>query len=117
MNDKKHYYVSVSGKSVEAEPSKTEQLQVLATENEINDLQILLDREKQGDNHTGQRAPIPYKSADHDPATDEFNDEIIDVYRAIYQIGTEETKQHIRSMNIIKELQNTDYNHPGYEKK
>lgn len=117
MNDKKHYYVSVSGKSVETEPSRTEQLQVMATESEINHLQSLLDSEKHNDDYTAQRAPIPYKSADHDPATDQFNDNLIEVYRAIYQLGTEETKQHIRSLNIIQELKKTDYNHPGYERK
>ncbi|GGF91098.1 hypothetical protein [Paenibacillus abyssi] len=116
-NMKNHYYVSVSGKSIETEPSLSEQLQILATEEELQKLQTLLDHQQHDDELTHIRAPLPYKSNDHDPANDQFTEHLIEVYRAIYRVGTEETRDHIRSMNIIGELHNTDYNYPGYEDK
>lgn len=111
---KKNYYISVSGKSVDTEPSRSEQLQVLATEEEMNELRIIFERLQSDDDWTAFKAPVPYKSADHDPATDKFNQDLLELYRIVYRIGTEDTKTHIRSMNIINELKNTDYDYPGY---
>ncbi|WP_236291240.1 hypothetical protein [Paenibacillus allorhizoplanae] len=37
------------------------------------------------------RAPIPYKSADHDKATDQFNDDLLKIYQLIYNLGTDAT--------------------------
>ncbi|RXZ79229.1 hypothetical protein EBB07_23930 [Paenibacillaceae bacterium] len=113
-NFKRHYYVSVSGKSIEHAPSGSDQLQILATDGEINTLQQLLKREESRDETTALKAPIPYKSADHDPAGDAYDEALIDLYRAIYKLGTSETQQHIAGMNILRELKDTDYNHPGY---
>lgn len=114
--NKQKYYVSVSGKSVEADFSGNEQLEVLGTEEEIAELQQLLDRIQKDDEVTHLRAPIPYKSADHDKATEQFNEDIREVYQAIYELGTSKTREHIRRMNILGKLQDTDYNYPGYER-
>ncbi|MFC4776161.1 hypothetical protein ACFO9Q_05190 [Paenibacillus sp. GCM10023252] len=114
MSTKQLYYVSVSGKSVDAAESMGEQLQVRATEQEASELQLLLNLIGQDDRNTAIKAPVPYKSADHDPATDKFNEDIVKVYRAIYELGTDRTREHIRSMNIIQELKNPDFHHAGY---
>ncbi|MCA0755532.1 hypothetical protein KP806_10750 [Paenibacillus sp. N4] len=116
MENKQTYYVSVSGKSIESDFSVNEQLEVLGTEEEIGQLQQLLDRIQKDDEITHLRAPIPYKSADHDKATDQFNEDIRKVYQAIYQLGTYKTREHIRQMNILGKLQDTDYNYPGYDR-
>jgi hypothetical protein len=116
MTQKQTYYVSISGKRVEPEPSINDQLTVTATLEEIDELQLLLDQIQRDDEKTQFRAPIPYKSADHDEATDKFNEDIIKVYDAVYMLGTKETKDHIRKMSILPKLQDPDYNYPGYER-
>lgn len=116
-NDKKVYYVSVSGSAIETEPSKGEQLMIEANEEELVELQAVLDQGQREDETTALRTPIPYKSADHDDAQNQFTEQLIEVYRAIYRVGTKETQTHIRGMNILEELKHTDYNHPGYEDK
>ncbi|WP_424766384.1 hypothetical protein [Paenibacillus sp. sgz302251] len=116
MDDKQIYYVSVSGKRVEPTASMNDQLTVNGTTEEIDKLQLLLETIQKDDERTQFRAPIPYKSADHDQATEQFNEDILKVYRAIYELGTAETKEHIQQMNILNKLQNTDYNYPGYER-
>jgi len=116
MKEKQTYYVSISGKRVEPEPSINDQLTVTGTPEEMNELQLLLDQIQRDDEKTQFRAPIPYKSADHDEATNKYNEDIIKVYEAVYALGTEETKTHIRRMNILTKLQDTDYNYPGYER-
>jgi hypothetical protein len=112
--DKERYYVSVSAHTITKEPSMTDQLTVLATEKELDHLETLLQQEEDNDDHTSLRAIIPYKSADHDPSTNKYNDNLISIYRYIHKIGTVETKRHIEYMDIIRDLKNTDYNDPGY---
>lgn len=116
MTQKKLYYVSISGKRIEPEPSINDQLTVVGTDDEMNALQQKLDQIQRDDEITQFRAPIPYKSSDHDKATDKFNEDLIKVYHAIYELGTDETRAHIRQMNILGKLQDTDYNYPGYER-
>lgn len=62
------------------------------------------------------RALIPYKSADHDKATNQFNEDLLKLYQLVYHLGTDKTKAHIRGMNILNKLRDTDYNYPGYKR-
>ncbi|RED57534.1 hypothetical protein [Cohnella lupini] len=112
--DKQRYYVSVSASMVGTEPSLTDQLTIFATEEERNHLLALLNREQKATEKTYIRAQIPYKSADHDKATNRYNEGMVDIYRYIYQVGTIETKRHIEYMDILQELRTPDYHHQGY---
>jgi hypothetical protein len=112
--DKDRYYVSVSAHTITKEPSMTDQLTVLATAKERDHLETLLQNEERADDQTHVRAIIPYKSADHDQATNTYNSNLLHIYRYIYKIGTDETKRHIEYMDIIRDLKNPDYNQPGY---
>jgi hypothetical protein len=112
--DKQRYYVSVSASMVGKEPSLTDQLIVLATENERDHLLQLLNREQKNIEKTYLRAHIPYKSADHDKSTNWFNESMVEIYRFIYKIGTLETKRHIEYMDILPDLRTPDYHHQGY---
>ncbi|TFE29083.1 hypothetical protein [Cohnella luojiensis] len=112
--DKQRYYVSVSESMVGKEPSLTDQLTVFASEDERDHLLALLNREQKAMEKTYIRAQIPYKSADHDKATNSYNDSMVEIYRYIYKIGTIETKRHIEYMDILQELRNPDYHHQGY---
>lgn len=109
-------FVSVSNKSLESEVSKNEQLEVRGTEEELEILRQMLEQLQRDDEATQLRAPIPYKSADHDKASHQFNDDLLKLYQLIYNLGTDKTKAYIHDMNIINKLQNTDYEDPGYER-
>lgn len=113
---KQTLYVSVSNKSLDAEASMNEQLEVRGTEEELGELRHLLEKLQRDDEETHFRAPIPFKSADHDKATDQFNEDLIKLYQIVYALGTDKTKTHIQNMNILNKLQNTDYDYPGYER-
>jgi hypothetical protein len=109
-------YVSVSNKSLDREASMNEQLEVCGTDEELEKLRQILEQLERDDQVTQFRAPIPYKSADHDKATDQFNDDLLKLYQLIYDLGTDKTRAHIHDMNILNKLQNTDYDYPGYER-
>ncbi|WP_256759050.1 hypothetical protein [Cohnella sp. WQ 127256] len=112
--DKERYYASVSASIVSKEPLLTDQLTIMATEEERDHLLELLNQEQKAIEQTYLRAHLPYKSADHDKSTNQYNDKLIEIYRYIYKIGTIETKRHIEYMDILQELRTTDYYHPGY---
>lgn len=116
MDRKQTLYVSVSNKSLDTEASMNEQLEVHGTEEELENLRHMLERLQRDDEVTQFRAPIPYKSADHDKATDQFNEDLLKLYQIVYNLGTDKTKLHIRDMNILNKLQDTDYDYPGYER-
>jgi len=110
------YYVSVTSRTIEREPSNTDQLTVQASEEELDVLQHKLDKEGFTNDVTSLRAIIPFKSADHDESEEQYSEDIRDLYAYIYQIGTPETRAHIESMKILPKLTNQDYSMPGYEK-
>jgi hypothetical protein len=112
--EKERYYVSVSAHTITKEPSVNDQLTVMASDKEREYLETLFQQEGRDDDISHLRTMIPYKSADRDPANKKYNADLIDIYRYIYKIGTVETKRHIEYMDIIRDLKNADYNHPGY---
>jgi hypothetical protein len=116
------YYVSVATgiieqkKELEDSANFTHDFVVEATEAEIDILRDLFEKQAATEETTFIRAPIPYKTADHDPATEEFNADILNIYRYLFEIGSEETKRHIEKMGILSRLLSPDYHHEGYEK-
>lgn len=113
--DKDVYYVSVSAGTVTAEENRTtDQLSVYATPGEIDQLMALFARRSATDDIMNLRAVIPYKSADHDPSTDKYNEQMLDIYRMIFRIGTEETRRHLIHMDILNALKDPDTHLPGY---
>ncbi|MFC5650873.1 hypothetical protein ACFPYJ_17490 [Paenibacillus solisilvae] len=109
------YYVSISSRTIESNPSRAEQLTVEATEEELQILRRKLDRVEQDLDKTSGRAMVPYKSAERDAAEGAYGDDLIDLYAYVYRIGTPQTRSHIDSMSILPKLtgQNTDL--PGYQ--
>ncbi|MEK0313842.1 hypothetical protein [Cohnella sp. 56] len=112
---KEIYYVSVSAGTVTRdEDHTTDQLSVLATASEIDQLMALFAKRAQNDNVMHLRAMIPYKSADHDPSTVKYNEQILGIYRMVFRIGTEETRRHLIHMDILNALKDPDTHLPGY---
>ncbi|MEI0740199.1 hypothetical protein VQ056_32320 [Paenibacillus sp. JTLBN-2024] len=113
--DKKRYYISVSHHLIQDAPYESAEFEVLMTEAEKTKLMDKLEDLNREDEYTFKRAFIPYKSADHDDAPQEFNDKLIDVYAFLHDIGDEKTKRTIEGMKILGKMRHTDYDHEGYE--
>ncbi|SFL37266.1 hypothetical protein SAMN03159341_105328 [Paenibacillus sp. 1_12] len=118
---KSTYYVTVATGLIEQQQAMqdkanlTHEFAVEATDEEIAVLRDLLDKQATSEELTFKRATIPYKTADHDPSTERFNGDILNIYRYLYEIGTAETKSHIEKMGILPRLLSPDYHHAGYE--
>lgn len=118
--EKNTYLVSVSNLSVERIGSRagrrdTEfEFTIEATEQEAGQLSQLMETQQADDFSTLVRTPIPYKSADHDEATKDYNEQLLRVYSYLYELGTPETRDHIERTGLLAKLRHPDYSHPGY---
>ncbi|GAA3404234.1 hypothetical protein ACFFNY_26295 [Paenibacillus hodogayensis] len=123
MTNKTIYDVSVSAGTITEQaarfeqPDRTYEFSVEATDDEIGELRRLLDSYADQDMHALRRAPVPYKSADHDEATESFNNRTYQLYAALYALGTTETRDYIEQSQMLAKLRNPDYEHPGYERR
>lgn len=108
------YYVSVTHRLIQEVPGDSSEFQVFLDEEELEQLRDKIAKLSKKDEYTFRRAPVPYKSADHDEAPDQFDRSLIDLYVMLYRTGSERTRNSIIETGILDNLAHTDYNHPGY---
>lgn len=113
--EKKRYFVSVNHSLIQDVRNDSNEFEVLLNAEELTILQDLLNELKRGDDYAFQRAFVPYKSADHDEAARQFDDEIIRLYQSLYLFGTSETQQTIEELGVLPKLENTGYEDKGYD--
>ncbi|MGN7457125.1 hypothetical protein ACTHPH_20125 [Paenibacillus pasadenensis] len=110
------YFISITSKTIEHDRSNTDQLEILATPEELEKLEILLGEMESTDDVSSLVAAIPYKSNDRSPTQKRFQSSVNDLYRTIHSLGTPETRAFIEDTNLFRELNNTDFDLPGYDK-
>lgn len=115
---RKPYYVSVAHRSIQEAPNQdSTEFRVLLDEEDFAKLSDKIAELSEEDIYTFRRAPVPYKSADHDDATEQFNARMIEVYTLLYQYGDEQTRRSIIGLGVLGKLHNSDYDDPGYNGK
>lgn len=101
--EKIKYYVSVQAKSILSEQGAAAyELEILATEREVAQLQELFDYEEEAENATFFRGMAPGVPYHVDDENDAYDDSLVEIYKKIYELGTVETRSHIEGMNILK---------------
>ncbi|MFE5319147.1 hypothetical protein ACFQ88_10595 [Paenibacillus sp. NPDC056579] len=101
--DKKTYYVAVaSGEILEPEDMNGNfEFEILANEEDIDQLQELFEEQAEAHDDTAARAMIPIREYHNDKENDAADYWLREIYRKLHALGTPETKQHIESMNIL----------------
>ncbi|ANE47770.1 hypothetical protein SY83_17440 [Paenibacillus swuensis] len=101
--EKETYYISVAEAFVRKETyGENYEFVIRATEEEAESLMEHMNTLQTDDEKSHFKAMIPYKSNETDSTNLEFKDDMKTLYRKIHELGTEETKQHIESMNIVQ---------------
>jgi hypothetical protein len=90
------------------------EFEVLLSDEELTVLQDLLKGLAGEDDYAFRRAFVPYKSADHDDAAEQFDDATIHLFQYLHDHGTDETRRLIDEMNVLQRLGNTGYQDEGY---
>ncbi|EJL43419.1 hypothetical protein BAG01nite_41170 [Brevibacillus agri] len=100
--DKKRYYVSVqAGTIMENQGDSGYEFEIEATDRQVHALKSLFEERTEYEFGTflrGHVVAIPYH---FDEENDQYDNCLKQIYSAIYECGTEETKQHIQSMGVL----------------
>ncbi|OBZ10510.1 hypothetical protein A8L34_18100 [Bacillus sp. FJAT-27264] len=113
-HQKKRYFVSAAHVVIQNIRNESNEFEVHLNDEELTILQDLLTNLESDDDYTFRRAFVPFKSADHDDAAQEFDDQTIALYRYLYEHGSNDTRQMIKSLNVLTKLENTAYQDKGY---
>lgn len=99
---KQRYYVSVQAGTVMLNQGDAAyELEIEATEEEVLALQKLFEQLNASEFDTFIRAHIPAVPYHYDRENDVYDAHLKKIYELIYQLGTKETKEHIKSMGLI----------------
>ncbi|WP_337969980.1 hydrolase [Virgibacillus salexigens] len=102
MMEKKKYYVNMgTGEISKLKYDNNEDFVIHATDDEIVLLREKLNEADASGIRTFFRAHIPVVPYHNDPSNDEFDNELMEAYRMVYQLGDEQAKSHIESMGIL----------------
>ncbi|WP_342476753.1 hypothetical protein NYE24_22985 [Paenibacillus sp. FSL H7-0350] len=108
------YFVSVNHSLIQEERGDSSEYEVLLSSDGLTVLQDLLADLASGDEYAFRRALVPYKSADHDDAAEQFDDATIRLFQYLHDHGTDETRLQIEGLNVLEKLENTGYQDEGY---
>ncbi|MEK8128795.1 hypothetical protein WMW72_12850 [Paenibacillus filicis] len=100
--EKKKYYVSVQSRTImQNQGDAAYELEIEATDEQVLQLQELFEEEEDFDIDSFIRVHSPSVPYHHDEANDGYDIVLTEIYRTLHHLGTEETKQHIESMQIL----------------
>jgi hypothetical protein len=101
--DKKTYYVAV-GSSEILEPEDATgnfEFEIIASEEEVDQLQELFEDSEDAQDATFIRAHLPFPLQDNDRGNSDADYYLKQIYSKLHELGTYETKAHIESMHIL----------------
>ncbi|AYB42812.1 hypothetical protein V4V36_22085 [Paenibacillus lautus] len=93
------YYISVQSKSImKNQGDSPYELIIDATDQQVAELRSLFNALEDYDQAAMFRAPMPGIPYHHDSPNDGYDFQLKAIYRTLYNLGTEETKQHVSSL-------------------
>jgi hypothetical protein len=103
MDERKTYYVAVgAGSILEDREAAAFEFEIRANEEELNKLQEMFEELSSADEAAAFRFPVPPVTASEQERTATYDHQIHDIYKLLFELGTEETKRHIESTNMVK---------------
>ncbi|HLS35472.1 MAG TPA: hydrolase [Bacillota bacterium] len=102
MDDK--YYIHMQSREISKTPyGNSNYLTIHATEKDIEQLRSIMDNITDADNMSFIRSHVPIVPYHKDSANDDYDEQFSKALKMIYDLGTDETKQHIESMGVLQE--------------
>ncbi len=99
---KNTYYVSIQAmKIMEHKGDAAYEFEIIASPEEVEALKEIITHMANADHASYWIGHIPYIPYHLDKENDQYDRSLIDAYQMIYDLGTDETKNHITSMNIL----------------
>lgn len=102
--DKKTYYINVgTGEVLEDKEALNFEFEISATDEEIDKLQELFEETDNSSQGSYATSWLPWKVYYSNEANQEYDYYLTEVYRTLHKLGSEQTRRHIESMNILEE--------------
>lgn len=102
MENKKTYYISVGAGEIMTTPNASPwQFKIQATDEEITRLRQLFNFNQENSVDDFLRVHVPFIEYHNDSTNDIHDENLIKVYEMIHQLGDEEARNHIESMDIL----------------
>ena len=103
---KKTYFIDVgTGQISTSATDSTWSYKIEATDEEITQLRELFDQNYSTEWKNFFRAHVPFVQYHYDRENDQYDSTIQQVYSMLHQLGDQEAKNHIESMNILPKNQ------------
>jgi hypothetical protein len=100
--EKKPYYVNVeSGEILPIKTASAFQFEISASEEDVWKLQKKFEEIDSAATDTFYRTHVPYVPYSDDPDNDRYDQKLKEAYQIIHDLGQNETRKFIESMNIL----------------
>ncbi|MBO0992472.1 hydrolase [Bacillus sp. SD088] len=102
QQDRQTYYISIGAGEIFSAPNVSPwQFKINATEQQISKLRQIFDSNYTNSIADFARAHIPWVEYHNDPTNDRYDANLTQIYQMIYELGDQETKDHIDSIGIL----------------
>lgn len=97
------YFIDIASREISQIPFQNNtSFKINATNDEVQLLRDKMNGIDHGDNLSFGRAHVPIYPYHHDKGNDMYDDNMIQAYQLMYELGDALTQSHIESMGIIK---------------
>ncbi|HLQ71481.1 MAG TPA: hydrolase [Bacillota bacterium] len=101
---KKTYFVNIASREISQIPFQNNAtFKISATSDEVQLLRDKMNGIDHGDHLSFARAHIPIYPYHNDKGNDLYDDNMIQAYQLIYELGDDEARSHIESIGIISD--------------
>ncbi|WP_164668294.1 hydrolase [Virgibacillus doumboii] len=102
--EKKKYYINTGSLEIsQIKYDNNEEFIIHATDDEVRILREKMNNMHDADLGTFLRSHVPIVPYHNDTANDNYDDSITEAYRMIYELGDEDTKEHIDSIGVLSD--------------
>ncbi len=101
--NKKRYFVTISTKEIRetSVPDNGVEFEIIANQNEKEDIEALFKEKDQDSKNASMYLTKPFNEWGADDERSRYDDHMLNLYRKLYELGTEETKEKIDELGII----------------
>ncbi|WP_156288550.1 hydrolase [Oceanobacillus salinisoli] len=100
--ERRKYYVNVAdGEISHRKHDNHDYLEIHATDSELSTLRRKFNNMHDAGFGTFVRAHIPIIEYHNDSSNDRYDENLLDVYQMLHDLGNKKTREHIESMGIL----------------
>lgn len=105
MTQKKTYFVTIATGDIRKEslPQNDIEYEVNATFDEIKEIEMLFtEKDKDAQEAAKYLGKKPFDEFGADSERYDYEDHLVKIYRKLYEVGTEETRNKIKELNLFE---------------